>query len=346
MKKKNLKIGIIGLGRILPKHLEDSIKQINQFKLVALCDIDENIGKAIAKKEKVKYYKNYQDLIKDKSIDIVSILTPNYLHYEMGIFTAKMKKHAIVEKPISLNYEQAQDLIKAFEKSNKQLFPVLQVRFNSPIRIAKKYVQEGALGKILTARLSVHWTRPQEYYDESPWKGKKDLDGGSLLSQAIHYLDSLCWILGKPKSLIAKTATAGHKIEVEDIANAIIDFESGSRVSFDFTVCTYPHNQEASLTLLGETGTIKIGGVAMNKIETWEVKNIPLPDIPETPGPNVYAGGMYVGSVPNHRFVYEDVVNTLLFKKKSFIKAEDALMSLKIIDAIHKSDNKKKEVSL
>lgn len=346
MNKRKLKIGIIGLGRILPRHLDDSIKQLKELELVGICDIDEKIGKEIAKKEKVKFYKNYKDLIKDKNIELVSIITPNYLHYEMGLFAAENGKHALIEKPVTMNTTQTQNLIKIFSKHKKILFPVLQVRFNPPIKTAKKYVAENYLGKIITARLSVHWTRPQEYYDESPWKGKKNLDGGSLLSQAIHYIDVLQWILGKAKSVIAKVATVAHKIEVEDTANAIIDFENGTRVSFDFTVCTYPHNQEASLTLLGETGTIKIAGIAMNKIEAWEVKNTPLPYLGEIASPNIYAGGMYVGSVPNHKFIYENMINVLLNKKPSLITAEDTIESLRIIEAIQQSSQEKKEIFL
>ena len=346
MKKRKLGIGIIGLGRILPRHLNDSIKKISQLELIAVCDIKKNLAKTIAKQEGVKAYTDYKDLVQNKRIDVVSVLTPNYLHYEMGNFIAKNGKHCIMEKPIAQNYKRASSLVKNFKKYNKKLFPVLQVRYNPAILIIKNCVEKKMLGKILTALLTVHWTRPQEYYNESDWKGNKDLDGGSLLTQAIHFIDSMQWILGKAKSVIGKTDTVGHNIEVEDIASAIIDLQTNVRVTFDFTVCTYPHNLEASLTILGTQGSIKIGGTSMNKIEIWEVKNVPTPDIPHGLSPNSYAGGMYIGSIPNHKLVYENAVNVLLSQSRNFIEAEQALESLRIIDAILESSKNKKEVFL
>lgn len=346
MKKNVLGIGIVGLGRILPRHLDDSIKQINGLKLVAVCDKDEKVAKTLAKKENVPYYTRYQDLVNDANVDVVSVLTPNYLHFEIGMYTAKNGKHCVMEKPIALNYKQALQLVNAFKRYKRTLMPVLQNRYNPPARITKEYVKQGKLGKILTAVLSIQWTRPQEYYDESPWKGKKNLDGGSLVSQAIHYIDIMQWILGRAKSIAAKIDTVGHNIEVEDIANAILDLKTGTRVSFDFTVCTYPHNLGCALTILGEQGTIKIGGLAMNKIDIWKVKDTPLPYVPNALLPNIYAEGMYAGSIPNHRLIYDNLVNVLLKGKKSFIKPEDALESLKIIDGIIKSSNARKEIFL
>jgi len=343
---KKIGVGIIGLGRIFPRHLDDSIKQINRLELIGVCDANTDLAKKVAAKENVKCYTKYQELLSDKNISVVSVLTPNYLHYKMGMLASQNNKHCVMEKPISQNYRQAIQLVKEFKKYDKKLFPVLQVRYNPAIRVVKDYVEKGYLGKIFTAVLSIHWTRPQEYYDESEWKGRKDTDGGSLLTQAIHYIDSMHYILGKAKSVIAKTGTVGHKIEIEDIANAIIDLENGTRVNFDFTICTYPHNIECSLTILGENGTIKIGGLAMNKIDFWEVKNTPQPYISEGVNPNVYAGGMYIGSCPNHKLIYDNLVNVLINKQKSFINAEDALESLKIIDGIIKSNCLKKEIFL
>lgn len=346
MKKNKLRVGIIGLGRISPRHIDDSIKQIDELELAAVCDSNKDLVKAIAKREKLKYYTDYKKIINDKKIDVVSILTPNYLHHKIGIYTAQNGKHCVLEKPIALNYKQGLEIVNAFKKNKAMLFPVLQVRYNPTIRIVRDYVLNGVLGKILTARLSIHWNRPQKYYDESPWKGKRNLDGGALLTQAIHYIDSMQWILGKVKSVYAKVDTVGHKIEVEDIANAIIDFENGTRVNFDFTVCTYPFNLECSLTLLGETGSVKIGGAAMDKIEIWEVANTPKPYIPESLNPNIYASGLYAGSCPNHKSIYENMVDVLLNGKESFIKPADPLESLRIIDGIIESSHKKREIVL
>lgn len=345
-KAKKIKVGVIGLGRVSHKHIQDSIKKIEGLKLEAVCDIDKKKAKSIAKKERVKCYFDYRDLIKDKDIDLVSISTPNYLHYQMGILTANNGKHCVMEKPIALNFPEGQKLVRAFRKAGKYIFPVLQVRYNPAVQITKDCIVNKCLGKILTGVLSIHWTRPQQYYDESPWKGSKALDGGGLLSQAIHYLDIMQYILGPAKSVFGKTDTAAHKIEVEDIANAIIDLKNGARINFDFTLCAYPHNIGCSLTILGEKGTVKIGGLAMNELTIWKVKGIPRPLVPKGLSPNVYAKGAYVGSCPNHKLVYLNIIDVLINGKESFVNGKDALESLRIVDGIRLSSYKKKEILL
>lgn len=344
--QKKLRVGIIGLGRIFPRHLDDSIKPIRELELTAVCDKNFNLAKEIGTKENVPYYENYQDLISDKNVDIVAICTPNGLHFEMGVAVAGENKYCIMEKPIALNFKDALSLVSAFKKSKGKLFPVLQVRYNPVVKIIKKHIEEKELGRILTASLIIRWTRPQKYFDESDWKGTLKMDGGTLLTQGIHYVDVMQYLLGSVYSVFGKLERVAHQIETEDIANAIIDFQSGARANLEFTVCTYPHNLECSLTVLGEKGTVKIGGTAMNKCEIWEVKDIPKPKIHEGITPNVYAKGMYVGSCPNHIAIYKNLVDHLLYNKPSQINAEDALESLRIIDGIKKSSELGQEVSL
>jgi UDP-N-acetyl-2-amino-2-deoxyglucuronate dehydrogenase len=345
-KRKKLRVGVVGLGRIAPRHIEDSIKKIDELELVAVCDIKEQIAREIGRKEGVKWYKDYKDLIHDKRVDVVAVCTPNGLHFPIGREIAKAGKHCIMEKPISQNSSDAQKLVDLFKKSKGRMFPVLQVRYNPAVRTLKEFVENGALGKIYTASVIVRWARPQEYFSESDWKGTLKMDGGTLLTQAIHYIDVTQYILGKAKTVYGKMATVAHDIEVEDIANAIIDFHCGARVNLEFTVCTYPHNLECSLAVLGEKGTIKIGGQAMNVCELWEVQNVPKPIIADGISPNQYAGGLYVGSCPNHSSVYQNLVDVLVYGKDSFIQAEDAVESLRIIDGIKKSSTLRQEVIL
>ena len=170
--------------------------------------------------------------------------------------------------------------------------------------------------------------------------------GGTLLTQGIHYLDVMHYVLGDVKSVFARTNTVGHKMDMEDVVHAIIDFESGALVNLEFTVCAYPHNLECSFTVLGKDGTIKIGGSAMNVCELWVVKDKPKPYIPEGLAPNQYAGGSYVVSCPNHYFVYSNLVNTLVYHKVSDVCGLDALESLRIIDAIMKSSKTGKTIHL
>lgn len=343
---KQLGVGVIGLGRISPRHIDDSIKQIKELKLAAVCDIDENLAREVGKRENVPSYKNYQDLIDNQEVDIVAICTPNWLHFPIGKVVAKVGKHCVMEKPISMNYAEAQKLVNLFKKSKGKLFPVLQVRYNPAVRTLKSYVADGYLGKICSAGVIIRWARPEEYFSQSNWRGTRKKDGGTLLTQAIHYIDVLQYVLGRARSVYAKTATVGHNIEVEDIANAIIDFQSGARANLEFTVCTYPHNLECSITVLGKNGTIKMGGQAMNFCEIWEVKNTPKPVIHDGISPNQYAGGLYVGSCPNHSSIYKNLVDVLIYHQPSFIKADDALESMRIIDGIKKSSLENKEIIL
>lgn len=344
--QKKLGVGIIGLGRIFPRHLEDSIKKIPQLELAAVCDVNVLLAKEIGQKENVPYYKNYKDLIHDKDVDIVAICSPNGLHREMGVAVARENKHCIMEKPIALNFKDALSLVSAFKKSKGKLFPVLQVRYNPVVKIIKKHIEEKNLGRILTASLIIRWTRPQKYFDESNWKGTIKMDGGTLLTQGIHYVDIMQYLLGSARSVFGKLERVAHRIETEDIANAIIDLKLGTRVNLEFTICTYPHNIECSLTILGEKGTVKIGGTAMNTCEIWEVKNVPKPEIPEGVTPNIYAEGLYAGSCPNHIAIYQNLVDHLIYNKPSSINGGDALESLRIIDGIKKSSDIGKEILL
>lgn len=342
--KKKLKVGVIGLGRIAPRHIDDSIEQLDELELAAVCDVVKKVADKVASEKHVKAYYDYKKLIDDPEIDLVAITTPNKFHYEIAAYAAKKNKDVILEKPIGQNFSQAKKLVELFDKSDATLFPVLQVRYNPAIQIVKDVLKKKALGKILSASVIIRWTRPQEYFDESSWKGTKDIDGGSLLTQAIHYVDITQYLLGDIKSVFAKVGTKKLKIENEDYANAILEFGNGITTNFEFTIYTYPHNLESSITILGEKGTIKIGGLAMNEIEIWEVENMPEPTVPESLTPNNYAGGMYVGSCPNHKSIYENVVNTLVYGKKSQLPGKEALPSLKIIDLIKESAKSKKEI--
>jgi len=343
---KKIRIGLIGLGRIYPRHVDDSIEQLDELELVAVCDIDKKLSREVGKKKGVRYYDDFKNLVNDDEVDVVAIATPNSFHYPIAKYVAKRNKHCILEKPIALNHNMASRLVEAFEISKGALFPVLQVRYNPAIQATRYHVHEGNLGRIFTAALTIRWTRPQEYFDQSDWKGTKKIDGGSLITQAIHYIDTMQYILGRPKIIYGKVDRLKLDIETEDAANAIIDFENGTRANFEFTICTYPQNLESSLAILGEKGTIKIGGLAMNELETWNVEDTPQPSITKGLTPNHYAGGMYVGSCPNHKAIYQNLVNVLVHGKPSFINGSDALPSLEIIDTIKKSSRLKREIRL
>lgn len=341
--RKKLGVGIVGLGSIFPRHCE-AIKKISELELRAVCDSRKDIGQKIGRKENVKYYSDYHDIINDENVDIISVCTPNGLHFPIGMETAKKGKHCIMEKPLALNYSDARKLVTLFKKQRKWLFPVLQVRYNPAIMAVKKAVGRNLLGNMFSASIIMRWSRPEEYFSKSIWRGSRKLDGGALLTQAIHYIDVMSHILGPAKSVFGKTKKAMHAIETEDTVNAIIEFESRVTANLEFTICAYPRNLECSLTILGEKGSVKIGGPAMNRCELWEIKNSPIPKIAPGLEPNKYDGGKYVGSCPNHSYIYKNLTDVLLRGKIPTTTANEALESIKIIDAIKKSNKVGREI--
>jgi UDP-N-acetyl-2-amino-2-deoxyglucuronate dehydrogenase len=328
-----MRLGLIGCGHISEKHFE-AITMIPRIELKAVCDIKEDR----MAKYKVDKYQDYKKLLKRKDIDLISICTPSGLHVQMGMDVANAGKDALIEKPLGINLKEVDNLIEYFKEKKRKLYAVLQVRFNPPLIALKNAI--GKMGKIYNAAMVVRWQRPQKYFDQDEWRGTKKMDGGTLLNQGIHYVDILQWLLGPVESVFAKKDRIAHKIEIEDIVVAILRFKSGTYATLEFTICTYPRNLEASISVLGEKGTVKIGGQAADKIEVWEVKDLPRPILTEGITPNVYAEGLYQGSCPNHQKVYQSIIN------KTATDGKEARKSLEIIEAIYKSADTNKEVFL
>ena len=343
---KKIKFGLIGCGRISARHFEAMEALKDDIELVAVCDIKEERAEDAAKKYKTKNYRDYRAMLDKEVLDVVSVCAPNGLHAQMGIDIAKSQKHALMEKPLAINLKEARKLIKSFKERDQKLFGVMQVRYNPPIVATKNIIQEKKLGKIYSGSLRMYWSRPQEYYDKDEWRGTKKMDGGSLLNQGIHYIDILQWLLGPAVSVFAKADTVAHRIEIEDIVTALLTLENGAYVTVEFTVCAYPKNLECSITVLGEKGSVKLGGSAVNEIEVWEVKDLPMPVLPPGLPPNVYAGGLYQGSCPNHYFVYKDLVRTLKENKEVGVDGREAMKSLEIVEAIYRSARENREIFL
>lgn len=345
-KKVKIKLGLIGCGRISTQHFA-SMEAIPEIELRAVCDIKEGRAREIAQRYKIDWYKDYRELLKRDDLDVVSICTPNGFHVPMGIEAAKKGKDVLMEKPLGINLKEVDKLLNYFKKAKRKLFAVLQVRFNPPIQAVKKVIDENKLGRINNAALLIRWQRPQKYFDQDEWRGTKRLDGGTLLNQGIHYIDILQWFFGPVESVFAKKDTVAHKIEIEDIVTALLKFKKGIYTTLEFTICTYLRNLECSISILGSKGTIKIGGLASNEIETWEVKNLPKPYLPQGISPNMYANGLYQGSCPNHLFVYKNIVRYYQGNKSAFITdGNEARKSLEIVEAIYCSAKTNEEIFL
>jgi len=268
--------------------------------------------------------------------EIVNIATPHGLHSSMCIAAANSKINILVEKPMALKSDDCKLMIEAAEKNNVKLFVVKQNRYNTPIALTKNAIESGKLGKIFMTQCNVMWNRHQEYYNESDWRGQLKLEGGALHTQVSHFIDLLIWWFGD--IIQAKTIidTLNHKIEIEDCGVSALKFNSGVIGSLLWTTCAYNKNFEGSITILGEKGTIKIGGKYLNKIEHWDVQSYPLPDnIDFEDTPNNY--GKYQGTSSNHDKLIHDLVDLFAQNRKGIVEGTEAIKTVEAIELIYKN---------
>jgi UDP-N-acetyl-2-amino-2-deoxyglucuronate dehydrogenase len=337
-----IKLGLVGCGRISDKHFE-SIAQIENAEIIACCDIIEE--RAIIAKEKhniSKYYTDYSKMLDSEKMDAVIICTPSGLHPDMGIEAAKKKMHVISEKPMAIKLENADRLIRTCDKEGVHLFVVKQNRLNPTMQLLRKAIDKNRFGKIYMVQSNVFWQRPQSYYDLAKWRGTWEFDGGAFTNQASHYVDALYWLIGPVDSVMAETATMARQIETEDSGSVILKFRNGVIGNLNVTMLTYPKNFEGSITILGETGTVKVGGVAINKIEKWDFAEYDDDDrlVEES---NYQPQSVYgLGHLP----YYKNVISTLTGDDIAHTDGRSGRKSLEIIHAIYQSTRLGKRISL
>jgi len=337
---KKIKFAIIGCGKVSPKHAE-SLKSIPSAELTAVCDKNEDRAKSFAKKYNCRHYADYNELLKkEKDADCVIVCTPHAHHAEITISSANAGKHVVTEKPMAMNLEEADKMIAACKKNNVKLFVVKQNRYNEPIKRLKDAINQGRFGKIFYGNTTVYWSRPQEYYDEDPWRGTK-ADGGVLMNQASHHVDMLRWLMGDVESIKATTGTLTHKIESEDTGLVILKFRNGALGTIVATTCVFPHNLEGSVTIMGTKGTVKVGGVALNKIDIWNFEDWNNDDeaikTSQNP-PNVHAFG--------HLEYLKEVVESIENDTPPKVDGVEGRKTLELINNIYKSAKFNKEICL
>lgn len=339
---KKVRLGLIGCGRISKNHL-DAVSQIPEADFVAVADIIEEKAKNTAEQYAIpSFYTDYKEMLAKEKLDAVSICTPSGMHPQMGIDVASHKINVITEKPMAINIEGADKLIQACDSNGVHLFVVKQNRLNSTLQLLKRAVDKDRFGRIYLAQSNVFWQRPQAYYDQEKWRGTWEFDGGAFMNQASHYVDAMYWLLGNVDSVMAYTATMARRIEAEDTGCAIFHFRSGIVATMNVTMLTYPKNFEGSITIIGEKGTVKVGGMAVNKIEKWEFEEYDDDDrialdsnyVP----PNVYGFG--------HNPYYRNVTDVLLNNGTPSTDGRDGRKSVEIIQAIYRSAKTGKRVSL
>ena len=338
---KAFRVALVGCGRISRNHV-DAIAKVDDLTLVAVCDEVESRAKDVGAAAGVPWYTDYATMLREVACDVVTVATPSGLHPAHGIAAARAGKHVICEKPMAISLAGADSLVRACDEAKVQLFVVKQNRLNPPVQLLKKAIDKGRFGRIYVANTTVWWTRPQEYYDQAPWRGTWEFDGGAILNQASHYVDLMQWLVGPVESVMAKTSTLARKIEAEDTGMAVIKFRSGALGSIQVTMLTYPKNLEGSITILGEKGTVKIGGTAVNKVEHWSFADADDDDRllvqANTAPPSVYGFG--------HEGYYQNVVSTLRGTTRPETDGRGGRKSLELILGIYESARTGTEVAL
>lgn len=356
MAGKKFRFGLVGCGRISGKHVEAIAHFCKEAELAAVCDIRTDKAEAKAdeyvelmRKNKTGYeikrpdiYSDIDKMLESPDMDVVAISTPSGLHPVHGIKSAIRGKHVISEKPMATNMQMANELIKACDTAKVHLFVVLQNRLNPTMQLLKRAVDKGRFGRIYMILINVLWCRPQSYYDQAEWRGTWEFDGGAMMNQASHYFDSLVWLGGPVESVTAITSTLARKIETEDTGSVIMKFRNGAIGNLNVTMLTYQRNYEGSITVIGERGTAKIGGMALNKIEHWEFSDQDeddlLADSINYDPPDVYGFG--------HTGYYRNVLDVLRHKENPDTDGREGKKSLEVILGAYKSSREGKTIHL
>ncbi len=341
MTGKVFRVALVGCGRIAKNHV-DALERIDGLQLVAACDPDADRAHSLAEPSGIPWFTDYQKMLEEVECDVVTIATPSGLHPAQGVIAARAGKHVVSEKPMAISLKGADELVAACDAAGVHLFVVKQNRLNEPVKLLKEAVDTGRFGRLFMASCTVFWARPQDYYDQAPWRGTWEYDGGAFMNQASHYVDLIQWLMGPVESVMAKTATLARKIETEDTGVAVMRFRSGALGVIEVTMLTYPRNMEGSITLLGEKGTAKIGGTAVNKVEHWEFAD-PLPDdarirAMDSNPPNVYGYG--------HEGYFRNVLAVLKGDAKPETDGRAGRKSLELILGIYESAKTGRDVPL
>jgi UDP-N-acetyl-2-amino-2-deoxyglucuronate dehydrogenase len=332
-----IKFAILGCGRISKRHSELlGFNKIKNASLVAVCDLDIKKAEAISKQFNVKAFTDMHEMLGDIDIDIdvVVILTESGNHAKHVLELAKYKKHIIVEKPMALTLSDADEMIKACDNNKIKLFVIKQNRFNVPVVKLREAITKKRFGKLVLGTVRVRWCRPQEYYDQDSWRGTWAMDGGIITNQASHHIDLLHYMMGDVESVHAMSTTALVDIQAEDTAVVNVKFKNGALGIIEATGATRPSDLEGSLSILGEMGSVVIGGFAVNKMETWNFTDKDSRDDEvikkySVNPPNVYGFG--------HQEYYEHVVDVLENRSEKFIDGREGRKSLEIITSIYES---------
>jgi len=358
-----LNFGIIGCGRISGKHVEGIINNQEEARLVAVSDlVPKKMDKAVSfyrdylkdndleisdekleelRTNQISKYENHQDLLGEEDIDVLTIATESGYHPDLTIEGLKAGKHVIVEKPMALSINDAEEMIKAAKKEGQKLSVCSQNRFNPTVQKLRQAKEAGRFGKLIHGVASIRWNRNEEYYNMDDWHGTLDLDGGILMNQGLHNIDMLRWMMGDVERVTAETDNFLRDIETEDAGMAVVRFKNGSIGLIEGSVCIYPENLEETFNVFGEKGTVRLAGVAMNEIIDWNFADGGENEEEEMKKANYETDTVYGYG---HNLLFEDVIDAIKEDRKPLVDGREGKKAVELTLGIYKSARNNKPV--
>lgn len=337
-----IRFALVGCGRIADSHIDAIAAHPGRADLVAACDTDPARLAAAVARTGAKGFATLEALLAGSEADCVILATPSGLHASQAIMAAGAGRHVITEKPMATRWQDGKAMVQACDAAGVRLFVVKQNRRNATLQLLKRAIVRRRFGRIWMVNVNVFWSRPQEYYDSASWRGTWEFDGGAFMNQASHYVDLLDWLIGPVESVHAYTATLGRHIEVEDTGVMNIKWRSGTLGSMNVTMLTWPRNLEGSITVLGEFGTVRVGGVAVNRIDHWEFAE------PDPMDAEVASASFDTGSVygQGHKAYLGNVIDVLRGEAEPDTDGREGLHSLELLVATYIAARDGRRVSL
>lgn len=332
MSDRKIAFAVVGCGHIGKRHAE-VIRRNEEAQLIALIDIKPKEKLGIGAYD-VPFFSSLDDFLESGlDVDVITVATPNGYHAEQAMAVLEARKHVVVEKPMALTKSDAEKIIFKALQVNKHVFGVMQNRYSPPSVWIKELLESGKLGKIYMVQINCYWNRDERYYTPDSWHGKQDLDGGTLFTQFSHFIDIMYWLFGDIKNIQGRFADNNHTdlTDFEDSGIVSFDFVNGGMGSLSYSTSVWEKNLESSMTIIGERGSVKIGGQYMDTVEVCHVKDYVMPILEPTNPGNDY--GAYKGSASNHHYVVENVVNVL---KGGTSISTNALEGMKVVEIIER----------
>ncbi|MEO6057650.1 MAG: Gfo/Idh/MocA family oxidoreductase [Gemmatimonadales bacterium] len=342
VRDRKIRFALVGCGRIAANHFDALVRHADRAELVGVCDIDPTALAAAETRTGAPGFRSLDALLAGTAADIVILATPSGLHADQAIQVAAAGRHVMTEKPMATRWRDGKRMVHACDQAGVHLFVVKQNRRNATLQLVKRAVERHRFGRIYMVNINVFWARPQSYYDGAAWRGTWEFDGGAFMNQASHYVDLLDWLIGPVESVQAYTATLARNIQVEDTGVVSIRWRTGALGSMNVTMLTYPANLEGSITIIGEKGTVRVGGVAVNQIEHWSFADED-PDDATIEQANYTTTSVYGFG---HPLYYDNVIQALRGEAAPETDGREGLHSLEILIATYISARDGRRVAL